>query len=256
MENHFAAVLARAAELAAERDKDPAVIAEREAEAERTKREAGEWPYRASGIAAHLKPGDLEMLVARKMADSPAASTIREWFRQYREPSARLDRWRPWLWVGGPCGTGKTMAAAEAIANMSPDRDAPRSRYVTFRYLVQAHRDLRAWDRDARRDARELLDRSTRGALVVLDEVGQELDADREMGRLALADFVEHRQHSDGLTLVLSNKSAAEIRRRFTKDANWYDERTESRLRALLSRDTSGGAFRDLKGKDMRGDPC
>jgi len=249
-------VLERGRAAAAERENDPVWVAERAAEAERAKREAAEWPYRASGIAAHLKPADLAMLVEHRLSGSPATAIVREWIRQWREPSERAERWRPWLWIGGPCGTGKTVAAAEGIGMVSPTMEAPRARYVTFRELVQAHRDMRSWDRETRARATALLESSTFGAFVVLDEVGQELDSDRDLARVALADFVENRQHATGLTLILTNKDAKEIRRRFSRDANWYDERTESRLRALLSRGSNGAAFRDIKGQDMRGDPC
>lgn len=254
--NHLLAIVERARDAAAEREKDPAWIAECAARAERDRREAAEWPYRASGIAGHIKPADLEMLMAHKLEDSPAAVLVRKWIRQWREPQERTDRWRPWLWLGGPCGTGKTMAAAEAIGMVSPSRESPRARYVTFRELINAHRNVRSFDRDTKTAAVERLEASTFGAFVVLDEVGQEAEADRDLARQALADFVEHRQSDTGLTLILTNKGGAEIRRRFSREVGWYDERTESRLRALLTRSPSGGAFLDIKGQDMRGEPC
>lgn len=240
---------------AAERERDPVWCAARDREEAKRKREDAEWPYRASGVAAYLKVSDLDMLIANEVQAHPVAKLVRGWINMHLDPSTRIDRWAPWLWVSGSCGVGKTIAAAEAIGRVSPRMESPRSRYVTFRSLMQAHRDARGWNREAAEKANELMEASARGHLVVLDEVGQELEADKDLARLALHDFVDRRQHSSGITLVLSNKAAAEIRRRFSPDTEWYDSRTESRLRSLLFRGPNGEGLRDVKGVDLRGAP-
>lgn len=240
---------------AAEREADPKWIAARAREEAAKKRDVAEWPYRASGVAAYIKGADLDMLTSGTVQPHPVTKMVRGWVSMYLDPSSRIDRWAPWLWVSGSCGVGKTIAAAEAIARVSPNPESKRSRYVTFRSLMQAHRDARGWNREAIDAARELMDASAQGRLVVLDEVGQELESDKDLARLALHDFVDRRQHSNGITLVLSNLDSKEIRRRFSPGVEWYDSRTESRLRSLLSRGPNGEGLRDVKGPDLRGDP-
>lgn len=247
------AMVEQAGAAAAARERDPVWRAERDREEAKRKREDAEWPYRASGVAAYIKSSDLDMLIANEVQACAVTKLVRGWVDQYLDATTRIDRWAPWLWVAGSYGIGKTIAAAEAIGRVSPTVDNPRSRYVTFRVLMQAHRDARGWNREAADKATELMEASARGHLVVLDEVGQELEADKDLARLALHDFVDRRQHSKGITLVLSNLDSTEIRRRFSVE--WYDRRTESRLRSLLSRGPNGEGMRDVKGVDMRGAP-
>ena len=75
-----------------------------------------------------------------------------------------------------------------------------------------------------------------------------------EVAREALHWLVEARQSAKrGRTLVLSNLSAVDIRKRFNDGT--YDSRTESRLRPLLARRQDGAGIFEVVGEDLRGAP-
>jgi hypothetical protein len=255
----FTKMLERAQAEAAKREADPEWQAAMRAMEAKRARERAEWPYRASGIAKVLKAVDLEMLIADSAEPTPASKLIDAWVDQALNPEKRSPRWRNWAWVNSAPGRGKTIAAGKAIGRVCPWFDGEDShkhqrhpRYVLFRDLMDAHKLRSSFDRTERADAQRVIDGAVSGHLVVLDEVGQELEADANLARMALHNFVDMRQASQGLTLVLSNKSAADIDARFRSE--WYDQRTESRLKALLSRGPNGEALRDVTGPDLRGD--
>jgi DNA replication protein DnaC len=254
----FKTLMDQAREAAAKREADPEwQEAVRQQEARRA-RENAEWPLRASGIIKVLKPADTRAVLADELDETPAMRMVDAWVAQALEPSTRSPRWRNWLWVSGAPGGGKTMAAAKATRRLCPweadtEKRQRQPRYVLFRDLMDAERKLRGFDRRDREEGRDVIEGAVQGYFVVLDEVGQELEADANLARLALHNFVDQRQASQGLTLVLSNKSAVDIDGRFRSE--WYDQRTESRLKALLSRGPNGEALRDVKGRDLRGEP-
>ena len=206
-----------------------------------------------SGIAKRLEEGDVGIVVGTPER-TPAFVRVESWLRQLTHPEERRPTWGPWLWLGGPRGVGKTLAACWAIGEVG-------GRYVTMRQLMedtQAEHRRRA---GLTRAPSTWQARYSAQCLLVLDEVGQEdaegrrdaVEAARGLARHALHDLVDHRKRTSTPTLVLTNKSADVIRERFR--AGVYDQRTESRLRQLLTRDRdTGKGLHDVGGEDKRGE--
>jgi len=154
---------------------------------------------------------------------------------------------RPALIIAGPTGIGKTMAAAWAVAEVG-------ARYVRFPELIEDHRAFqrKAGIRELETERHAFNAKFVRPGFVILDELGIEGDRDRDGAKEALAYFVEKRQMWHQRTLVLTNKSNAELLARF--ESGQYDQRTLDRLRRLLItavEDDSRIAL-DLKGDSMR----
>jgi hypothetical protein len=200
---------------------------------------------RQSGIRRHLSDGDPEngvpsderMILDGLLKPLPPVRLVRLWG----------DRWetgqgRSMLWMNGPRGIGKTLAAGERIAEWG-------GRYMSFQQLI---RDTQARDRGTR-DAQAQWARSYAGQhLVVLDEVGLEEERQKDHARIALHEFVEVRRRRATPTIILSNKRGDVIRERFRTD--WYDKRTQSRLAQVLFLDAAGKGLHDVGGEDLRGD--
>lgn len=202
-----------------------------------TERDSRRARLRASGIAKHLADGDEELILGGKLEPVAAVKLVRLWARLYEVHGAK-----PWLWLNGPRGIGKTLAAGECIANWG-------ARYVSFQQLI---RDTTARERGSR-DAQASWARIYAGQfLIVLDEVGLEEDRQKDHARIALHEFVEVRRRRATPTIVLSNKRGDTIRERFR--TNWYDKRTESRLAQVLFRDADGRGLHELAGTDLRGE--
>lgn len=190
---------------------------------------------RSSGIARHLADGDERLILDGTATSTEALVLVRRWVRDYEKNAAG-----PWLWIGGPVGVGKTLAAAHAIA-------AWGGRYVSFLDVMRMHQDrerhmrgaVGAWDRLGGQH------------LVVIDEVGLEEDSQAGRARLALHEFVEQRRKRATPTIALTNKSGAVIRARFASDH--YDKRTASRLGQVLFKDRAGSGLHDVGGTDLRG---
>ena len=147
------------------------------------------------------------------------------------------------LWMGGPCGIGKTVAAGECVADCG-------ARYVSFQQLI---RDTTQRERGIVKGAGEIWHRRYAAqCLVVLDEVGLEEERQKDAARIALYEFVEVRKRHATPTIVLTNKDSHSLRARFA--SNWYDKRTASRLKQVLFPDPdTGKQFHDIGGNDMRG---
>lgn len=205
-----------------------------------------------SGIAGRLEDGDIG-LVLGDLDRTPAYVRVESWIRQLTHPEERRPTWGPWLWLGGPRGVGKTLAAAWAIAEVG-------GRYTTMRGLIEDTAAEHRRRSGLTRGPGTWHSRYAAQCLLVLDEVGQEdaegrrdvVEAARAAARHALHELVDHRRRRSTPTLVLSNKSAASIRERFASGI--YDARTESRLRQVLTRDRDTGAgLHDVGGEDRRG---
>lgn len=211
----------------------------------------------SSGIRPRLEDGDAGIIL-RGPRVTPSFARVEAWVWQLMNPEHRSPTWGPWLWLGGPRGIGKTLAAAWAIAEVG-------GRYVTMRGMMLDQ------EREQRRRAGLLYGRDAGPtfaarygvhALVVLDELGQEepeggtreaVSKARGLAKVALHEFVDHRKGKTTPTIVLTNKSAASIRQRFSDGT--YDQRTESRLRQLLTRDkTTRAGLHDVGGDDLRGE--
>lgn len=190
---------------------------------------------RASGIARHLADGDEAMVLNGTATTTDALRLVRAWVAAYEHINGS-----PWLWLGGPVGVGKTLAAAHAIAEWG-------GRYVSFLDVLRMHADrerhvrgsLAAWDR--------LGDQH----LVVMDEVGLEEDSQAPRARVALHEFVEMRRKRSTPTIALTNQPGSVIRARFAKDH--YDKRTASRLGQVLFKAPNGLGLWDVGGTDLRG---
>lgn len=229
---------------------------EAEAAAREAKRVAAEverlrlLPFTASGIVRRLGPDDIEKIASGSQFDTASLKAARRWISEARKTDGEeMSWWGPWLWLGGPRGVGKTMAAAWVIHEMRH----MHATYVTFLELCRLAKHRESFKTAEAEEAEEKFERIAKRPLLVLDEVGQESEAIREMAKITMHDLVDIRRHVRGLTLVLSNKSGDTIRQRFADD--WYDSRTESRLRQLLTRDSNGKGLHDIKGEDLRGEP-
>lgn len=115
---------------------------------------------------------------------------------------------KAWLWLGGPTGRGKTLAACWALLARG------KGRLVGARELERLHMTrfgdeaVRAYEHICR--ARYLL---------VLDDLGREDDADK-MQR-ALLDLVDQRRGSGHLTIVTSNMRRESVRKRYPDKRLW-----------------------------------
>jgi hypothetical protein len=190
-----------------------------------------------SGIVRVIaNPGrDLPLIVHEQLKETPALAIVRTWW-------AEGDPVRPWLFVSGTTGIGKTWAAAWLLA----DSCRP-SRYVTASGLTRAYASSSAalgpmQRESADREWRAIVDAPT----LVVDELGRE---PLSTVRSALHALVDERGSSP--TLVLSNVASTDLRSAFADGS--LDRRTCSRLGDLALRDPSGKACWDLTGADMRG---
>ena len=112
-----------------------------------------------------LPDEDRRMIVADACGQTPAMVAVQRWLPR---ALAKVDPDRNMLILAGPRGTGKTVAAAWAIARTG-------GRYVT---LEEYLRDYSRWQRDRGREdgtGREL-QRYDAGGLLVIDELRGELD--------------------------------------------------------------------------------
>lgn len=196
---------------------------------------------RRSGIARHLGIGDASRLVRDELSSTPALGLVQGWAKPERDTARR------WMLIGGTRGVGKTVAAGWLIA-----RDG--GRYLTMLDLVQAFAPvLRGMAPQTQDEIGERLAAIARVEVLVLDELGRD-GFSPEVAREALHWLVEARQSAKrGRTLVLSNLSAVDIRKRFNDGT--YDSRTESRLRPLLARRQDGAGIFEVVGEDLRGAP-
>lgn len=212
---------------------------------QRSQREAGRElrleRIRKSGIGKHLGPGDASRIVRNELRETAALTLVRRWADPQRESARR------WLLIAGTPGIGKSVAAGWMLANEG-------GRYLTMTDLVRMYSPiLRGLAPQTQDEALERLEALARVQTLVLDELGRD-GLSQEVAREALHWLVEARQGAKrGRTLVLSNLSAADIRRRFNDGT--YDPRTESRLRPLLARTKKGEGVFELQGRDMRGAP-
>ena len=220
-------------------------------DAERNKRDANESRLerlRSSGISKHLGRdangvSDVTRIVRDELEPREALTLIRRFAAPERDTPQR------WLLLAGSTGIGKSVAAGWLLA-----RDG--GRYATVHELVELHATLsRGLAPTTLDEANARLRRLVESRVLVLDELGQELQAANL--RAALHWLVEARAamaQSSRYTLVMSNLDANTLRERFRSGV--YDPRTESRLRPLLWRQRDGGGIWELSDRrDGRGAP-
>lgn len=199
-----------------------------------------------SPIRHELGEGDEARILRDQMDERVHAfRLVREWVRRWTGPAASVTR--PILMLSGPTGSGKTLAAAWAIAEVG-------GRYVRFPEVIQDHR---AFARKETMGAQERQREEWRAkyglrGFLVLDELGIEEEGDREDARAALTELFNVRQKWDQRTLVLTNKSNAELLERFA--TGQYDGRTRSRITRLLitAEKNEDQLSVDLKSDDLR----
>lgn len=207
-------------------------------------------PFVWSGISKRLHHDDIAKIADGTQYETASLKVVQKWIAEARKaPDERLSWWGPWVWLGGDRGIGKTMAAAWAFNEMKH----LSGKYITFLELCRIAKQRESFKKGEAEEADEEFRSIIGHQLFVLDEVGQEPEEFKSIAKTTLHDVVDIRRHLRGLTLVLSNKSGDTIRGRFKDD--WYDSRTESRLRQLLARDRNGKGLHDIKGEDLRGDP-
>lgn len=204
-----------------------------------------------SPIQDSLAEGDSRCILEDRLERTHALAAVAKWVGGWSGQARAVTR--PWLIVAGPTGTGKTIAAGWAIAEVG-------GRYVRFPDLMQDHRSFarRASLREQEVQRGEFRSKYGFAGLLILDELGIEGEGEEERSaaRLALHELVEMRQRWTHRTLVLTNKPSHELAERF--ETGQYDARTRSRLERLLVCDRAGTpllAF-DVKGEDMRRRPA
>jgi DNA replication protein DnaC len=201
----------------------------------RVHRESRRANLRSSGITSHLAEGDESLVLDGTAKQTESLRLVRRWMALWQSGGA------PWVWIGGPVGVGKTIAAAHALAELG-------GRYVSFLDVIRIYRER---ERSVR-SAAAAWARLGGQYLVVLDEVGLEEKGQAEHARVALHEFVEQRRRRSTPTIALTNKRSEAIRARFA--AAYYDKRTMSRLGQVLWKDQDGKGLHDVGGVDLRGD--
>lgn len=154
------------------------------------------------------------------------------------EPTLALravQRWlevkpSPWLVLIGGTGTGKTVAAAYAMA-------AAASRFQSSAYISATR--LRPMLTRAVWDGDEMPREATAG-LVVLDDLGAEKETDPEKFRAALCELLNTRQSMRTRTIITSN-----LTRQRLGDPSVYGARVVDRLNHLAQ-------VVELRGDTMR----
>lgn len=183
---------------------------------------------------------DETRILRDRLAPTLPLRAVQKWVNGWSNPHTQSVT-KPWLIMAGGTGTGKTVAAGWAIAEVG-------ARYVRFPEAIQDFRALTRKSSLTELDAMRLELRRKYGVagFLVLDEIGIEETKDADDARIALGEIAELRQRWHQRTLGLTNKSAAEIRERFRTGV--YDQRTLSRIQRLL---VSGDVV-DLAGRDLR----
>lgn len=207
-------------------------------------------PIRESLSASQDENGrvvtDESLILHDRCEPTMALEAVRRWVGKWSNVhSASVTR--PVLILAGPPGIGKSVAAAWAVAEVG-------ARYVRFPELIEDHRAFqrKAGIRELEHERDMFATKYVRPGFVVLDELGIEGERDAEAAKEALAYFVEKRQLWHQRTLMLTNKSNAELLARF--ETGQYDQRTLDRLRRLLiTADVDENRIAlDLKGRSMR----
>jgi DNA replication protein DnaC len=183
---------------------DPADLERDVAERERRR----EQRQRAERIAA-ASAAPVPQTVAEAIADDALQSTqalevVRKW-----TDARQAGRGKPTLVLLGGAGCGKTTAAAYVLSRTKG------ARYVKMREVCNLFRAGFGDDAAA-------FDALIRCPLLVVDELATERDAD--LGRAALQEVVDERQARNRPTVLIANKTRAEVAER-------YDARTIDRLR-------------------------
>lgn len=189
----------------------PEHVAEYDRRMARLEREDAE---RAKRTAERARAAELarigEVPVRRELLAAIAADAL--------NTTPALDAVRDWLEAGTPAilvmlggvGTGKTVAAAWCVARN------PGAAYLKMRDLANLYRAGFG-------EEHERFVSLTRCGFLAIDELTTERDVD--LGRAALHELVDERGSRGLMTLLMANRTAAEIRER-------YDARTIDRLRA------------------------
>lgn len=165
-----------------------------------------------------IKREVIKALVDDVATVTTAMAAVRGWVE-----ARNAKEGKPTLVLLGGAGCGKTVAAAWALmrapaghyAKMQPLTNLYRAGFGPDAAEFQAH--IRSW-------------------LLIVDELTTERDVD--LGRAALQEVVDERQTRDRGTILIANRTRAELRER-------YDARTIDRLR-------EGAVVVDLADKSLR----
>lgn len=147
---------------------------------------------------------DRAAIVADALEDTHALRLVRRWLEA--RPS-------PWLVLLGGTGTGKTVAAAWAIAHA-------HGAYISATQL-RALMTRAVWDGDDLPDA-------ARSRLLVLDDLGAEKETDPEKFQAALFELLNRRQSERTRTIITSNLSRSRL-----ADRTRYGDRVVDRINHL-----------------------
>ena len=191
------ALLARAQAAAQANEPYPGAVADPEAQSRAAARRA-----RILALDLPVTIEDEDLLADDALRDDLGTSlpTVRAWLRDARR--------QPWLWLVGPTGRGKTLAACWALLAWRAGR------LVGGRELERLHM-TRFGDATVEAYERVCRDRS----LLVIDDVGRE-DTAAKMGT-ALLDIADRRRGSGHLTIVTANVGEETLRKRYPDPRLW-----------------------------------
>lgn len=203
----------------------PEDVAKREAERAERERQKSEMEARQkadnrqrySYEAGVRLPDDVfEDLAWNTLKPTPALEAAHKWF---------LDGTKPWLFLSGPTGCGKTVASAAMIAERS------RTASVKSVDVVRSFAGFFG-------DAAERQERWKTVSMLAIDDIGTEPDADRMLN--ALLELMDARQSKTRTpTVVTTNLKRAEFAARYKNDR-------------LMSRMVSMAEWVVLDGADLR----
>lgn len=190
----------------------------------------------SSGVRDRLDARGLDAITRDRMLDTDALRIMRTWLH----PSCS----RPALFLTSIPGQGKTVASAWALANLVvPDNEEYAGRYFTLAGLCKLH--SKAQGGNAQGDAAEReLNAVLASPLLVLDELGRELDAAR--GALVMHEVLDRRQWRSRMTIITTNLNKAALVERY--DAGILDRlgvKSEDHGIALMYALKSGPSLRE-----------
>jgi DNA replication protein DnaC len=171
----------------------------------------------ASGIASALPEEDRLLITTGAARNEDALVHVRDFLVQRDWPGGKSI-----LVLMGDAGTGKTVAAAWALAQIP-------GVYIEAERVCRAHAGRH-------KKAEDEFTTLLRAELVVIDEVGTEEDLER--ARMAYRELVNKRQDRRRPTILMGNCGVEELQPRF-------DRRTHDRIRTR-------GLMRGLEGPSLR----
>jgi DNA replication protein DnaC len=150
----------------------------------------------ASSVRRHITDAVADAIISDTLDTTPILAATKRWWRTTPP--------KPTIMLCGTVGRSKTVASAWVLSEAS-----------TGGVFITAHRMLRVFAGRYGRDTLTEQDRLLSTKVLVIDDVGRELDDSREAMQSALLEIVDGRQSSVTLTIITTNLSTANFKRRY-----------------------------------------